>query len=69
MVSLNWAEVLTADEVACQTLPALGSGALLDPINYESRAFSSSSALNPHTGYRGKEGGEEATLRNVATHF
>lgn len=39
MVSLNWAEVLTADEVACQTLAALGSGALLDPINYESRAF------------------------------
>lgn len=40
MKNLIWAhgafkptEVLTADQVACQTMAALGSGALLDPIN------------------------------------
>lgn len=31
MVPVNWAEALVADQVACQTMAALGSGALLDP--------------------------------------
>lgn len=41
MKNLIWAhgafkptEVLTADQVTCQTMAALGSGALLDPINW-----------------------------------
>lgn len=34
MTSLHWAEALTAEQVACQTVAALGSGVLHDQINW-----------------------------------